>query len=373
MPAPSARERVAELLDIVRLGDFGRQAPARALRRHAPAGRAGPHAGPGHAGAADGRAVRRARRDDPRPPARRARADLDRAPADRALRHPQRPRGGPARPTGSCCSPAGPAGSSTRPGSTSPGPGASTPPRSPPSPPTSPTGCARRWAAMASDTLTAAATDADDLRAGRAGARRPGARRPRRRRIWAATWPKLPRWPSSSALWQVVVWTGWKPPYVAARPGRRSARSSADCRPSAELWDGLATTAPARRRRLRRSPSRSGLVLGLAVARIRVLRAAIGSMITALQTMPSIAWFPLAILLFELSEQAIFFVVVLGAAPSIANGVIPASTTCRRCCCGPAATSARGASTCTGTSSRRPRCRPSSPGSSRAGRSPGAA
>ena len=39
--------------------------------------------------------------------------------------------------------------------------------------------------------------------------------------------------------------------------------------------------------------------------------------------MPSIAWFPLAILLFQLSEQAIFFVVVLGAAPSIANGVIP--------------------------------------------------
>ena len=45
-------------------------------------------------------------------------------------------------------------------------------------------------------------------------------------------------------------------------------------------------------------------------------------MITGLQTMPSIAWFPLAILLFQLSESAIFFVVVLGAAPSIANGVI---------------------------------------------------
>ena len=38
--------------------------------------------------------------------------------------------------------------------------------------------------------------------------------------------------------------------------------------------------------------------------------------------MPSIAWFPLAILLFKLSEQAIMFVVVLGAAPSIANGLI---------------------------------------------------
>jgi NitT/TauT family transport system permease protein len=38
--------------------------------------------------------------------------------------------------------------------------------------------------------------------------------------------------------------------------------------------------------------------------------------------MPSIAWFPLAILLFGLTEQAILFVVVLGAAPSVANGVI---------------------------------------------------
>ena len=45
-------------------------------------------------------------------------------------------------------------------------------------------------------------------------------------------------------------------------------------------------------------------------------------MITGLQTMPSIAWFPLAILLFQLSEGAITFVVVLGAAPSIANGLI---------------------------------------------------
>jgi NitT/TauT family transport system permease protein len=38
--------------------------------------------------------------------------------------------------------------------------------------------------------------------------------------------------------------------------------------------------------------------------------------------MPSVAWFPLAILLFQLSEGAVFFVVVLGAAPAIANGLI---------------------------------------------------
>ena len=38
--------------------------------------------------------------------------------------------------------------------------------------------------------------------------------------------------------------------------------------------------------------------------------------------MPSIAWFPLAILFFGITEQAILFVIVLGAAPSIANGII---------------------------------------------------
>jgi NitT/TauT family transport system permease protein len=58
------------------------------------------------------------------------------------------------------------------------------------------------------------------------------------------------------------------------------------------------------------------------VSRSAILRSAIGSLITGLQTMPSIAWFPLSIVLFKLSETAILFVVVLGAAPAIANGLI---------------------------------------------------
>ena len=65
-----------------------------------------------------------------------------------------------------------------------------------------------------------------------------------------------------------------------------------------------------------------GLLIGGAVARSRVLRSAVGSLITGLQTMPSVVWFPLAILLFKLSESAITFVVVIGAAPSIANGFV---------------------------------------------------
>jgi NitT/TauT family transport system permease protein len=65
-----------------------------------------------------------------------------------------------------------------------------------------------------------------------------------------------------------------------------------------------------------------GIVVGGLVSSSRIIRSAVGSLITGLQTMPSIAWFPLAILLFGLSERAITFVVVLGAAPSIANGLI---------------------------------------------------
>jgi len=65
-----------------------------------------------------------------------------------------------------------------------------------------------------------------------------------------------------------------------------------------------------------------GITVGALVARIPVLRAAIGSMITGLQTMPSIAWLPFAIILFGLNNSAIIFVIVMVAAPSIANGVI---------------------------------------------------
>src|SRR5204863_8182454 len=51
---------------------------ARALRRHEAARGPGPGARPGRRRAADGRAVRRARRDHPRPPSQGARTDLER-------------------------------------------------------------------------------------------------------------------------------------------------------------------------------------------------------------------------------------------------------------------------------------------------------
>ncbi|MDH6465203.1 NitT/TauT family transport system permease protein [Micromonospora sp. A200] len=174
---------------------------------------------------------------------------------------------------------------------------------------------------MASDTLTTSQrSDAEisGLDALEIAGREKETSRPAR--IWAATWPKLAALALTIALWQVTVWSGWKEKWALSPPGPVFA-DLGQYVISAALWDGLATTG--RRAALGFAAALViGLALGLAVARVRVLRAALGSMITALQTMPSIAWFPLAILLFGLTEQAIFFVVVLGAAPSIANGVI---------------------------------------------------
>jgi NitT/TauT family transport system permease protein len=142
----------------------------------------------------------------------------------------------------------------------------------------------------------------------------------RLRQLWSATWPKVAALALTIAGWQFVVWTGWKDPWALPGPATVFA-DLGHYLASAALWEGLATTG--RRAAVGFAAAVAvGLLLGLGVARVKVLRAALGSMITALQTMPSIAWFPLAILLFQLSEQAIFFVVVLGAAPSVANGVI---------------------------------------------------
>ena len=138
--------------------------------------------------------------------------------------------------------------------------------------------------------------------------------------LWRQVWPKLAAVALALFLWQLVVWSHWRPDYVL--PGPRKVLP--------ELWHLVRTQAfwESVGRTLRRGvggfalATVIGSIVGLAVARIAVLRTAVGSLITGLQTMPSVTWFPLAILLFKLSEGAIMFVVVLGAAPSIANGLI---------------------------------------------------
>jgi len=61
--------------------------------------------------------------------------------------------------------------------------------------------------------------------------------------------------------------------------------------------------------------------LGLLVAKVKVVRRAIGPLLSGLQSLPSVAWVPAAVLWFGLTDATIYFVVLAGSIPSIANGL----------------------------------------------------
>jgi len=139
------------------------------------------------------------------------------------------------------------------------------------------------------------------------------------RSIWAAVWPKLLAVGLVIAVWEIIHLTRWKQ-YVLPGPGTVFANLWGQAQ-HAVLWQAIDIT-------LRRAvigfalSVLIGAVVGALVSRIKPLRAATGSLITAMQTMPSIAWFPFAIILFGVNTSAIIFVIVLGSAPSVANGLI---------------------------------------------------
>jgi NitT/TauT family transport system permease protein len=65
-----------------------------------------------------------------------------------------------------------------------------------------------------------------------------------------------------------------------------------------------------------------GTPLGLLVARVKFVRAAIGPILSGLQSLPSVAWVPPAVLWLGLNDRMMFAVILLGAVPSIANGLV---------------------------------------------------
>ncbi|GGR96756.1 sulfate ABC transporter permease [Streptomyces aureoverticillatus] len=65
-----------------------------------------------------------------------------------------------------------------------------------------------------------------------------------------------------------------------------------------------------------------GTPLGLLVARVRFIRAAIGPILSGLQSLPSVAWVPPAVLWLGLNDSMMYAVILLGAVPSIANGLV---------------------------------------------------
>jgi NitT/TauT family transport system permease protein len=138
-------------------------------------------------------------------------------------------------------------------------------------------------------------------------------------RAWRAIWPKLAAVALVLVVWEALYLGGWK---HFIFPGPASTLANLwDQAGTGQLWHAIGITLT----RLVIGYVLAlvvGTVVGALVSRIPPLRAAIGSVITGLQTMPSLVWLPFAIILYGPTTSAILFVVVLAAAPSIANGLI---------------------------------------------------
>lgn len=166
---------------------------------------------------------------------------------------------------------------------------------------------------MANDTI--AGLDALDLAADAA----PGGAGPKAAAAWRATWPKLAAIVIFLAIWEILYLAGWKS-LIFPAPGATLSNLGTQAG-AGQLWQAVQTT-------LGRAVSGFaialviGTVAGSLISRIGPLRQAFGSMLTGLQTMPSVAWIPFAIILFGSSTSTILFVVVMASAPSIANALI---------------------------------------------------
>lgn len=146
------------------------------------------------------------------------------------------------------------------------------------------------------------------------------ARNPAWRRVLSAAWPPAVAIGLLLLVWELVYRAGVKPAYALPSP------ADVGLVLLEQLRDGTLLEA------IGTSVERGGLAfvvavavgtpLGLLVGRVRAVRRGIGPLLSGLQSLPSIAWVPAAIIFFGLGEAAIYAVVLLGAVPSIANGMV---------------------------------------------------
>ncbi len=146
------------------------------------------------------------------------------------------------------------------------------------------------------------------------------ARTPGWRRVLSAAWPPAVAIGLLLLVWELVYRAGVQPTYALPSP------ADVGLVLLEQLHDGTLLEA------IGTSVERGGLAfvvavavgtpLGLLVGRVRAVRRGIGPLLSGLQSLPSIAWVPAAIIFFGLGEAAIYAVVLLGAVPSIANGMV---------------------------------------------------
>jgi NitT/TauT family transport system permease protein len=121
-------------------------------------------------------------------------------------------------------------------------------------------------------------------------------------------------------VWQMAYLAELKPPYALPSPADVAETfwtTVQDGRAAEAVWTSLSRGAVGFAMSLV-----IGTLLGLAMWWSTWLRRAIGPIVSGLQSLPSVAWVPAAIIWFGLTDAAIYTVVLLGAVPSIANGLI---------------------------------------------------
>ena len=142
----------------------------------------------------------------------------------------------------------------------------------------------------------------------------------RLRGMWAATWPPVVFVAMLIGVWQAVYSAEVLPSYRLPSPALTVTAlhdqwSSGDLQEA--VWNSVSRGALGFLASLV-----LGTLLGLLVGRVKPVRRAVGPILSGLQSLPSVAWVPAAILWFGTNSTTIYFVVLLGAVPSIANGMI---------------------------------------------------
>ena len=145
-------------------------------------------------------------------------------------------------------------------------------------------------------------------------------KRHRGRKVLSATWPPVLAVGLLLGLWELGYRSGVKPSYALPSP------MDVALVLRSQLRDGTLLDA------MRTSLTRGGLgflialaigtPLGILIARVHPIRRGIGPLVSGLQSLPSVAWVPAAIIFFGIGDTAIYAVVLLGATPSIANGMV---------------------------------------------------
>ncbi|RHA43102.1 ABC transporter permease [Cellulomonas rhizosphaerae] len=144
--------------------------------------------------------------------------------------------------------------------------------------------------------------------------------RPWWRDAWHSVWPVLAALAAIVAVWQIAYVLELKPSYALPSPADTW---SAFVSSVSDGTAGRAVSLSLQRAAVGFSMSVVlGVAIGIALAASSLLRRAFGPIITGLQTLPSVAWVPAAIIWFQLTNQAIYAVILLGAVPSIVNGLL---------------------------------------------------